>query len=130
MIHTKVKISLGELYDEIGHVPVIPISIPDLEEITALAWAVHEKGKAYIDEAWGWPVKYEPEVEEPIPYSNLSFRPAVFSIGIYPVWFVSFTWENGKQQAPSVLIEDENLVTTNSPTAYKANEAKASLLHH
>ncbi len=114
MINTKVKISLGELYDEIGHVPVIPISIPDLEDIKAFAWAVHDKGAAYEAEVWGWPVSYTPEVQEPIPHSNMQFRPAVFTIGVYPIWFVSFTWEYGKEQEPSVLVEDENLVSIRS----------------
>ncbi len=110
MIQTKVKISLGDIYDEIGHLPVIPISIPDLQTIQALAWAAHEQSEAYTDEVWGWPVSYTPEVQEPIPHSNLQFRPAVFTIGVYPFWFVSFTWEYGKNQAPVILIEDENLV--------------------
>jgi len=110
MIQTKVKISLGAIYDEIGHVPLIPISIPDPQAIEALAWAAHEKGAAYADEAWGWPVTYTPEVQEPIPHSNLPFRPAVFTIGAYPLWFVSYTWEYGKEQAPVMLVEDENLV--------------------
>ena len=46
MINTKVKISLGEPYDEIGQVPVIPICIPESNEIRALAlWHYTRKGK-------------------------------------------------------------------------------------
>ncbi len=124
MIQTKVKISLGDIYDEIGHVPVIPISIPAMDEIQALVWAVHEKGTAFADEVWGWPVRYEPQVQEPVPHSNLSFRPAVFSIGVYPIWFVSFTWEYGQDQAPTLLVEDENLVTTPPTMAYARSDAQ------
>jgi hypothetical protein len=130
MIQTKVKISLGDIYDEIGHEPVIPISIPAIQDIQALAQAVHEKGAAYHDEAWGWPVRYEPEVQEPIPHSKLHFRPAVFAIGVYPIWFISFTWEHGRDLAPTVLVEDENLVDIDPsrPTAH--NDINANAVRH
>jgi hypothetical protein len=124
MSQTKVKIHLGDIYDEIGHVPVIPIHIPDMDEIQALAWAAHEKGAVYSDEVWGWPVRYESQVQEPIPHSTLDFRPAVFSIGVYPIWFVSFTWEYGQDQEPTVLVEDENLVTTRPMKSYALNDAE------
>ena len=123
MIQTKVKISLGDIYDEIDHVPVIPISIPAMDEIQALAWAAHEKGTALTDEVWGWPVRYEPQVPEPVPHSKLPFRPAVFSIGVYPIWFVAFTWEYGHDQAPTLLVEDENLVTAPPTPAYAQSDA-------
>ena len=124
MIQTKVKISFGDIYDEIGHVPVIPIRIPDMDEIQALAWAAHKKGVIYNDDVWGWPVRYEPEVREPIPHSNLDFRPAVFSIGVYPIWFVSFTWEYGQDQEPTTFIEDENLVATHPTKSTLLNGAE------
>jgi hypothetical protein len=82
---------------------------------------MHEKGKADVDEVWGWPVRYEPEVQQPIPHSNLQFRPAVFAIGVYPIWFVSFTWEYGKDQEPAVLVEDEKLVTDRPLLTYAGN---------
>lgn len=130
MIQAKVKISFGDIYDEIGHIPVIPISILAMDEIQALAWAAHEKGAIYTDEVSGWPVRYEPEVQEAIPYSNLQFRPAVFSIGVYPIWFVSFTWEYGQDQEPTVLVEDENLVTTPPTMAYALNDVREYALRH
>ena len=124
MIQTKVKIHLGDIYDEIGHIPAIPISIPDMDEIKALAWAVHTRGTVYVDEVWGWPVRYEPEVQEPIPHSNLSFKPALFCIGVYPIWFVSFTWEHGQEQAPTVLVDDENLIFDASWRTDRSTEAQ------
>lgn len=113
MIETKVKINLGDIYEEVGHIPVIPISIPTMDEIENLAQTAHARALTYTGEVWGWPVSYEAEVPEPIPHSNMQFRPAVFTIGVYPIWFVSYTWEDGKAQAPTVLVEDENLVNMN-----------------
>lgn len=130
MIQTKVKISLGDIYDEIGHIPVIPISIPGLDEIQGLAWEAHEKGVAYTDEVWGWPVRYEPEVPEPISFSNLQFRPAVFSIGVYPIWFTSFTWEYGQDREPTILVEDENLVITLPTKVYALNDVEEYAVVH
>ncbi len=111
MIRTKVKIHLGDVYDEIGHVPVIPISIPEMQDIKKLASTIHAQGKVYTGEGWGWTVNYMPEVQEPIKYSKMTFRPAVFTIGVHPIWFVSFTWERGKAQEPAILVENENLVS-------------------
>lgn len=119
MIQTKVKINLGDIYEEVGHIPIIPISIPTMDEIEILAQTTHEKALNYSGEAWGWPVSYKAEVSEPIPHSNMQFQPAVFTIGVYPIWFVSFTWEYGKEQAPLVLVEDENLISAN-PIMHRA----------
>ena len=122
MIQTKVKINLGDIYEEVGHTPVIPISIPTMDEIENLAQIAHVNALNYTGEVWGWPVCYEAEVPEPIPHSNMQFRPAVFTIGVYPIWFVSYTWEHGKTQAPTVLVEDENLVNMNPVIQHAAHK--------
>ena len=60
----------------------------------------------------------------------IDFKPAVFSIGVYPIWFVSFTWEYGQDQAPTVLVEDENLVTPHPTKLYVQNDAEAYALRY
>lgn len=123
MIQTKVKLNLGDVYEEIGHTPVVPINIPTMDEIDRLAQSALAKDAPYTGEAWGWPVSYETEVPEPVPHSKQPFRPAVFTIGVYPIWFISFTWEHGKTQAPTVLVEDENLVAPYPVKSYALAEA-------
>jgi hypothetical protein len=127
MIQTKVRISLGDIDNEVGHIPLIPITIPEMTEIRALAWAAHEKGEHYTDEVLGWPVSYEPELATPVPHSTLQVKPAVFTIGCYPIWFVSLTWEQGKDQEPSLWIEDEHLVT---PAVATPDARNGAVAHH
>ena len=109
MIQTRVRIHLGDVYDEIGHIPEIPVNIPDMDEIRAAAWAMHTRGTYFDGELWGWSACYEPEVQDAVPSSRLSFRPAVFSIGAYPFWFVSLTWEHGADSPPTIFVVNENL---------------------
>jgi hypothetical protein len=120
MIQTKVKINIGSIYDEVGHVPLVPVAVPNQRDIETLAWKLHTRGEAYEGEEWGWPVSYTPEVQEAVPGSKMPFQPAVFTVGVYPIWFVSFTWEYGKAREPSMLIEDDNLVRA-EPAAFALN---------
>ncbi len=114
MIQTKVRIHLGDVYDEIGHMPEIPVSIPEMDELLRAAWVMHTRGARFDGELWGWSTSYEPEVQESVPSSRLSFRPAVFSIGAYPFWFVSLTWEHGADSPPAMFVMNENLTDTHS----------------
>ena len=109
MIQTKVRIApleTGSLETQ----PAIPVSIPDIEEIRQFANELHVAGIAYEGEMGGWPVQYEPELPEPPLDSRLTFTPAFFWIGVWPIWYVSFTWEAGRSHEPSMLTGEENLV--------------------
>lgn len=109
MIQTKLKVSPVEATTVDAQL-AIPISIPEMEEIHQLANQLHKNGVFYEGEYAGWPVQYDPELAEPPLDSRLTFTPAFFWIGVWPVWYVSFTWERGHDQDPSILTGDENLV--------------------
>jgi hypothetical protein len=78
--------------------PIIPITVPEMAKIRQLADDLHAKEQPYSGEAWGWPVIYEAEYPEAPLDSNLTYMPASFTIGVFGVWFVSFTWEHGRTE--------------------------------
>ena len=101
---------------------VIPIALPSLIEVRALAERLHALNTPYHDVLWGWPVYYEPELKDDhatfeVPDARGGNRieiapfwsPASFTIGESGVWFYSLTWEHGKDQPPVEFLDDPNL---------------------
>ncbi|MFN8440019.1 MAG: hypothetical protein U0175_04575 [Caldilineaceae bacterium] len=80
---------------------IIPVAIPDLEELRAFAYALHEQGIAWHGDYGGWPAYYTPEdhTQKP-PNSKQRFRPAEFWIGTDLVWSFTFSWEDGADEEP------------------------------
>ena len=60
---------------------ILPILIPELDEVRRFAAEVHSRGAAWAGEAFGWPAEYCPQRPEPPLDSNLTFTPADFCIG-------------------------------------------------
>ena len=88
----------------------IPVGIPDLTEIRAFAFGLHTRGEAYTGQLAGWPVSYTPATAHAPIESALTFTPALFFVGVWPLWYVSFTWEHGDDSEPAILIGDEYIV--------------------
>jgi len=88
----------------------IPVMLPTVENIRAFAFGLHSRGQVYTGSLEGWPVTYTPASSEAPLASALSFTPALFFIGVWPLWYISFTWEFGDEEEPSVLIGDDFLV--------------------
>ena len=88
----------------------IPVALPEMDEIRRLALALHAQNRVYAGEMWGWPVSYEPESAEPPLDSKMTFTPAFFFIGIWPLWYISFSWDSGRDVEPSLLMGDEFVV--------------------
>jgi hypothetical protein len=89
---------------------VVPILIPDLNEVRAFANKLHAQGKVWKGEAFGWEAEYHPERPEPPLDSNMTFTPADFCIGESGIWFFSLMWEHGKDQEPVEFLDDRNIV--------------------
>jgi hypothetical protein len=103
----------------------VPIAIPDLNDVRALATNLHAFGQSYHDRAWGWEVTYQPELCEPeaeveVPDGKGGFTtqvmplwtPASFTIGESGIWFFSLLWENGVDQTPVEFLDDRNILET------------------
>lgn len=55
MIKEMISRAANEIYDE----PlIIPVSIPDYEQIYDLAFTLHRQGKGYRGRAFGWDIQY------------------------------------------------------------------------
>ena len=87
----------------------VPVVIPAMQEIRHLAFTLHRQRRAFEGEQWGWPVSYAPESPNPPIESRLTFTPATFFLGVWPLWYVSFTWEYGRNVEPNILVGDENI---------------------
>ena len=101
----------------------IPVFIPKLDDVRALAARLHYVGQSYQDRVWGWEVTYEPELDESeaeveVPDGKGGFitqimplwTPASFTIGESGVWFFSMMWENGSNQPPVEFLDDRNVL--------------------
>ncbi len=110
MTQTKLRVGAPANQDTGERQMLIPISVPDIDDIRSLAEKLHAVGAQFEGEVWSWPVNYEPELPEPPLDSNLTFTPASFWIGVWPFWYVSLTWEHGHDEDPSILIEQNNLL--------------------
>ena len=107
------KLRVGEPPEEFNEAEdialAVPVVLPEMVDIRKLAFALHAKGQAYEAEMSGWPVSYDPGSPEPPIDSKLTFTPALFFIGVWPIWYISFTWEYGHDAEPNVVVGDEYL---------------------
>lgn len=91
-------------------VPIVPIVIPNLDEVRKFTGKLHAAGKAWRGEAFGWSAEYNPERLEPPLDSKMAFTPADFSIGENDIWFFSMTWEYGRDRDPVEYLDDRSIV--------------------
>ncbi|MBI1297288.1 hypothetical protein GC175_20245 [bacterium] len=101
----------------------VPLFIPNLDEVRALAMRLHADAQPYRGRAWGWEVTYEPEVTESDAEVEVAdgkggfvtemmppWMAASFTIGESGVWFFSLLWENGVDQPPVEFLDDRNVI--------------------
>ena len=100
----------AHLLSKTGSDLVIPIVVPDLDEVRAFADKLHRIGKNWSGEAFGWQAEYDAERPEPPLDSKMTFMPADFYIGESGIWFFSLMWEHGADQAPVEFLDDRNII--------------------
>lgn len=101
----------------------VPLFIPNLDEVRALAMRLHADAQPYQSRAWGWEVTYEPEVTESDAEVEVAdgkggfvteimpmWMAASFTIGESGVWFFSLLWENGVDQPPVEFLDNRNVI--------------------
>ncbi len=102
---TKVRVEIDREYH-----PVVPVIIPNLDDVRRTAWELHRKGEAWQGVLFGWQAEYNPEVAAPPLDSRMTFTPADFCIGESGVWFFSMMWEHGREQEPVEFLDDRSIV--------------------
>ena len=105
MVTAKARIKIHEEY-----VSIVPVLIPDLDEVRKLAATVHAVGEPWKGDGFGWPAEYNPERPEPPLDSKMTFTPADFCIGDSGIWFFSLLWEHGKDAEPAEFLDDSNIM--------------------
>lgn len=91
---------------------LLPVVIPDLNEVQAIAKHLHTAGIYWAGELFGWPAEYTPESKKRSAGSNMRFTPADFWIGESGIWFYSLMWEHGKNQPPVEFLDERGIVKT------------------
>lgn len=89
---------------------MVPVAIPELDEVREFAAKLHAKGKVWKGEAFGWQAEYNPERAEPPLDSKMTFTPADFCIGESGIWFFSLMWEHGRDAEPVEFLDDKNIM--------------------
>ena len=105
MVTAKAKIKTHDDY-----AAIVPVAIPDLDEVREFAAKLHAKAKAWKGEAFGWEAEYNPERPEPPLDSKMTFTPADFCIGESGIWFFSLMWENGSDAEAVEFWDDKNIL--------------------
>ncbi|MBI4639202.1 MAG: hypothetical protein HY731_00805 [Candidatus Tectomicrobia bacterium] len=102
----KVRVKVHSL----DYAPIVPVVIPDLDDVRAFAIKLHAKGKGWKGEVFGWPAEYHPERPGPPLDSKMTFTPADFCIGESGIWFFSLMWEHGRDAEPVEFLDEKNIV--------------------
>ena len=92
--------------------PIVPIVIPDLNEVREFAKRLHAEGKSWHGEIFGWTAEYNQARPEPPLDSKMTFTPADFCIGESGIWFFSMMWEHGRDKEPVEFLDDRNILRT------------------
>ncbi len=90
--------------------PIVPIVIPDLDDVRSFAAALHQDGRAWRGVAFGWQAEYNPQQDTPPLDSHMTYTPADFSIGESGIWFFSLLWEHGRDALPVEFLDDRNIL--------------------
>ncbi len=90
--------------------PVLPLSIPSLDEVRSFANHLHTTNKHWQGEIFGWSAEYSPESHRKPVESKMTFTPADFWIGESGIWFFSLMWEHGKDKEPVEFLDDRGFV--------------------
>ncbi len=105
MLTVKVRIPQRANYS-----PILPLAVPDVNEVKAFAKHLHSLGKHWQGEIFGWQAEYTPERRKKPIGSKMKFTPADFWIGESGIWFYSVMWEHGKSKGPVEFLDDRGIV--------------------
>ena len=100
----------AQITQQSNHSPIVPVVIPDLDEVSSFAAHIHATGKNWHGELFGWQAEYTPESRKKPVGSKMQFTPADFWIGESGIWFFSLMWEHGKNKSPVEFLDERGIV--------------------
>ena len=100
----------AKIPQQANYSPVLPVVVPDLNEVRAFAHHLHASGKPWGGEIFGWRAAYTPQSRKKPAGSKMRFTPADFWIGESGIWFYSLMWEYGKSQKPVEFLDNRGIV--------------------
>jgi len=99
-----------KVHTQSGDESILPLAVPDLNEVRSFAKHLHSLGKHWKGEIFGWQAEYTPQSDQRPLASNMTFTPADFWIGESGIWFFSLMWEQGKDKEPVEFLDDRGVV--------------------
>ena len=118
-----IQVKVNVHHQENGETAAVPVVVPALAAVRAVAEQLHREGKEYSGLRWGWPVHYDPEIREDaaefqIPDGQGGYQtevrsfwsPASFTVGESGIWFYSLLWENGTEREPVEFLDERNVL--------------------
>jgi len=93
-----------------GYSPILPLSIPNLDEVRSFSNHLHVIGKHWQGVIFGWSSEYTPERRHKPVDSKMNFTPAEFWIGESGIWFFSRMREQRKDKEPVEFLDDRGIV--------------------
>jgi len=104
------KVMIRHPSDSYDKPVIIPVYMPEFDDIRRLAEELHALNQPYEGEYQGWPVSYQPADTEPPTEDWVVPLWSNFQIGVWPIWSVAFDWEDGDDQPPNIGIDNKNIV--------------------
>jgi hypothetical protein len=105
---------------------VLPVVIPDLEEVRKFAQRLHAAEKHWNGELFGWPAEYSPQRRKKPVGSKMRFTPADFWVGDSGIWFFSLMWERGKSETPVEFLDDRGIIKPSKTMTKKNRQDKVA----
>ena len=104
------QVLINELTRDPNYPVIMPVYLPDLDDVCRLAEELHQKGREDHGQYKGWPVVYHPADPEPPAEAWMVKFAASFQLGVWPLWSVYVDWENGSDQPPNIWTWDKNII--------------------
>lgn len=101
---------------------IIPVYLPEMDKILSFANGLAKANVASEGTFEGWPYSFSPYDPNPPHLSRAPFKPAMFFLGAFGIWSVHLDWNNGNDNAPDILVMDEQIVRNGKIPMFRTTE--------
>lgn len=101
---------------------IVPVYLPEMDKILAFANDLAKANIASEGFFEGWPYGFSPYDPNPPHLSRAPFKPAMFFLGAFSIWSVHLDWNDGNDNAPDILVMDEQIVRNGKIPTFRTTE--------